>query len=184
MELVPLIVPAGADRVTVTFDTTTRGGGCVRKGEDGPCVPQTPPKAVWSLAVYEWTPPAEPVEPDPLRDFPKRVAGWEQGRATRDLMWPRDRAFTLTVGGKGGRIGIEALCGGDLAERMWFAYRVDGGEEVTGTCGRWENGPYPMAMNEFTVPEGERVTVTGRAGIWGADTNRPVRWAVAVYRKG
>ncbi|NUP80149.1 MAG: hypothetical protein HOV96_21655, partial [Nonomuraea sp.] len=182
MELVPLIVPAGADRVTVPFDTTTRGGGCVRKGEDGPCVPQTPPKAVWSLAVYEWTPPAEPVEPDPLRDFPKRVAGWEQGRATRDLMWPRDRAFTLTVEGKGGRIGIEALCGGDLAERMWFAYRADGGEEVTGTCGRWENGPYPMAMNEFTVPEGERVTVTGRAGIWGADTNRPVRWAVAVYR--
>ncbi|NUT09374.1 MAG: hypothetical protein HOQ38_02780, partial [Nonomuraea sp.] len=53
---------------------------------------------------------------------------------------------------------------------MWFTYRVGDGDEVTGTCGRWESGPYPMAMNEFTVPEGERVTVTGRAGIWGADS--------------
>ncbi|MFB9199718.1 hypothetical protein ACFFV7_00825 [Nonomuraea spiralis] len=186
MELVPLVVPGGAGQVTVTFDTATRGWGCVRKSKDGPCVTQKPDQAVWSLAVYEWTPPDRPVEPGPLKPFPKRLARWDLAAATRQLVWPQDRTFTVTPGGDGGRIGIEALCAGDLAPRMRFTYLIEGGEggEVTATCGQWESGPYPMAMNEFRVPAGKPVKVTVRAGIMGPDTNRPVRWSVAVYRKG
>ncbi|MGW2156290.1 hypothetical protein [Nonomuraea sp. NPDC001699] len=186
MELVPLVVPGGAGRITVTFDTATKGWGCVREGKDGPCVPQKPDEAVWSLAVYEWTPPGRPVEPGPLKPFPKRLAGWDLAGATRQLVWPQARTFTVTARGDGGRIGIEALCAGDLARRMWFRYLIEGGEggEVTSTCGQWESGPYPMAMNEFSVPAGKPVKVTVRAGIWGPDSNRPVRWSVAVYRKG
>ncbi|NUP81862.1 MAG: hypothetical protein HOV96_30425, partial [Nonomuraea sp.] len=44
--------------------------------------------------------------------------------------------FTVTARGDGGGIGVEALCAGALAGRMWFTYRVGDGEEVTGTCGR------------------------------------------------
>ncbi|MFI7470118.1 hypothetical protein [Nonomuraea sp. NPDC049646] len=183
MELVPLTVPAGAGQVTVTFDTTTRGGGCSRTKKGAPCVTPEPVKAVWSLAVYEWTPPARPVDPEPLRAFPERLAGWELAGATRDRVWPQDATATVTVRGDGGRVGIEALCAGDLAGRMWFTYRVKGGEEGTATCAQWTSGPYPMALTELAVPQGRRVTVTVRAGIWGQDANRPVRWAMAVYRK-
>ncbi|YCK38003.1 hypothetical protein ACNF49_29310 [Actinomadura sp. ATCC 39365] len=183
MELVPLLVPAGAGPVTVTFDTTTRGGGCTRQEKGAPCVTPKPVKAVWSLAVYEWTPPARPVDPEPLKAFPGRLTSWELAGATQDRIWPRDRTDTVTVRGDGGKIGIEALCTGDLARRMWFTYRVEGGDEMTATCGQWKSGPYPMAMTELAVPKGKRVTVTVRAGIWGQDTNRPVRWAMAVYRK-
>ncbi|MEU8326435.1 hypothetical protein AB0C33_49415 [Nonomuraea sp. NPDC048881] len=183
MELVPLPVPAGAGQVTVTFDTTTRGGGCTRQETGAPCVTPEPVKAVWSLAVYEWTPPARPVDPEPLRAFPKRLPSWELAGATQDRIWPQDGTATVTVRGDGGRMGIEALCAGDLARRMWFTYRIGGGDEEVVTCSQWTGGPYPMAMTELSVPEGRRVTVTVRAGIWGEDANRPVRWALAVYRK-
>ncbi|MEV3987079.1 hypothetical protein [Nonomuraea sp. NPDC049758] len=183
MELVPLPVPAGAGQVTVTFDTTTRGGGCTRQGKGAPCVTPEPVKAVWNLAVYEWTPPARPVDPEPLRAFPKRLPSWELAGATQDRIWPQDGTATVTVRGDGGRMGIEALCAGDLARRMWFTYRIEGGDEGVVTCSQWTGGPYPMAMTELAVPEGRRVTVTVRAGIWGEGTNRPVRWAMAVYRK-
>ncbi|GAA3589494.1 hypothetical protein GCM10022419_084950 [Nonomuraea rosea] len=179
----PLVVPAGATEVTVTFDTTTAGGGCVREKKGASCVPVKPRRADWSLAVYEWTPPARSVEPDRIRAFPKRLGGMRLASSATDVSW-RDHDFTLAVTSPGGKLGIEQLCTGELAGRMWFRFQIDGVDQpTTATCGVWDKGPFPMAMNEFRVPKGERVTITGKMGFYGADTNRPVRWSVGVYVK-
>ncbi|MEV4174667.1 hypothetical protein [Nonomuraea sp. NPDC049709] len=182
MELQPLVVPPGATRVTVTFDTTTTGWGCVVKKKGGPCVRVPEKRAGWDLAVYEWTPPSRPVTPEPVKAFPDRAGGRRLASMSTGV-YPNDSTIELEVVSTGGRIGIDQLCSGDLAARMWFTYRVNGGQSPsTVMCGVWKEGPYPMAMSEFEVPKGKKVTITGRMGLWGEHTNRPVDWAVAVYR--
>ncbi|MBF8191101.1 hypothetical protein ITP53_36415 [Nonomuraea sp. K274] len=181
MYLRSLTVPPGATEVTVKFDATEYG--CLRTKKDGPCLPDKFPPGGWDLAVYEWTPPAEPVEPAQVKAFPDRLGGMELATSASGV-WPQDSSFTMTAEGTGGQIGVEQLCTGDLATRMWFTFRV-GDKELpqTSGCGVWEEGPFPMAMSEVTVPKGERVTVTGRLGGWGEFTNRPVRWSVGVYAR-
>ncbi|MFI7127286.1 hypothetical protein ACIBQ1_16430 [Nonomuraea sp. NPDC050153] len=184
MQLRPLsVVQRGATEATVTFDTTSSRWGCVQRKKDGPCVPIKPKSATWHVAVYEWTPPAEPVEPEPIRAFPARLGGWKLARSATGV-WDRDRTFTFVVRSASGKIGLDQLCTGELAARMWFKVRIDGKESPTATgCGTWKSGDYPMAMTEFAVPKGSRVTITGGMGFWGAYTNRPVRWSVGVYVK-
>ncbi|TDE41720.1 hypothetical protein E1295_29200 [Nonomuraea mesophila] len=181
MELEALVVPDGATEVTVTFDTTTTGYGCVREKKGGKCEPVKPHWAAWSLAVYEWTPPAEPVEPGELRAPPARLAGMRLAARTGGT-WTDERSFELVVRSPGGKLGLEQLCTGDLAGRMWFTYRINGEDTGSTTdCGIWKSGPFPMAMGEHRVPKGEKVTITGKVGLWGEATNRPVRWVVAAY---
>ncbi|MFC4120765.1 hypothetical protein [Nonomuraea zeae] len=183
MQLRALPVPEGATEVTVTFDTTTSGSGCVRKRQDGPCVAVTPKRADWSLAVYEWTPPARPVEPEQVRAFPTRLGGMRLA-TSRSGVWGEERDFSVTVTSGGGKLGIEQLCTGELAGRMWFSYTIDGRDtQSTVSCATWTRGPYPMAMQEYPVPKGKRVTVTGKMGIYGGHINRPVRWSIGVYTK-
>ncbi|MFG1705818.1 hypothetical protein ACFLIM_21725 [Nonomuraea sp. M3C6] len=181
MELRPLIVPTGATEVTVTFDTTAYG--CVLEKKNGPCVPTRPRQADWSLAVYEWNPPARQIEPEPVRAFPARLGGMKLATFTSG-MWGKDSAFTLQVTSPGGKVAIDQLCTGDLAGRMWFRYQIDGADiPVTASCGVWKEGPFPMALHEFAVPKGKRATISGRMGLWGDYTNRPVRWSFGVYVK-
>ncbi|MFI7701148.1 hypothetical protein [Nonomuraea sp. NPDC049480] len=183
MRLHPLVVPKDATEVTVEFDTKTSGWGCTVAKKGGPCVSVKPKRGDWGLAVYEWTPPTEPVDPGPLRDFPGKLGGMKLGD-TVSGMWGEDTTFTLVVESTSGKIGLEQLCTGDLAPRMWFTYKVNGkGDPSVKGCAVWEEGPYPMAMSEFAVPKGKRVTITGRVGMWGDHTNRPVRWSTAVYAK-
>ncbi|MEW1840805.1 hypothetical protein AB0392_22920 [Nonomuraea angiospora] len=183
MQLRPLSgVRRGATEATVTFDTSAVARGCVQRKKDGPCVTPEPKAATWNVAVYEWTPPARPVEPEPVKDFPDRLAGWKLARSATG-MWDRNRSFTLMVTSPGGKIGVDQLCTGELATRMWFKYRIDAQESMATSCAVWKSGPYPMAMQEFFVPKGKRVTITGTMGLWGEYTNRPVRWSVGVYVK-
>ncbi|TDD04669.1 hypothetical protein E1292_18490 [Nonomuraea deserti] len=183
MELTPLVVPEGATEVTVTFDTDVSAYGCLRDGKGGSCEPLKPHWAAWSLAVYEWTPPAEPVEPDDLRAAPARLAGMKLAARTGG-MWKEERSFELVVKSPGGKVGLEQLCAGDLAGRMWFTYRINGKDTgTTADCATWKGGPFPLAMGEHTVPKGEKVTITGEVGLRGEATNRPVRWEVAAYVK-
>ncbi|MGW4967075.1 hypothetical protein ACWEPL_58490 [Nonomuraea sp. NPDC004186] len=183
MQLRPLsVVRRGATEATVTFDTTVVARGCVQFKKDGPCVTPKPKEATWHVAVYEWTPPARPVEPEPVRDFPDRLAGWKLARSATG-MWDRNRSFTLVVTSPGGKISLDQLCTGELATRMWFKYRVDAEESMATSCAVWKSGPYPMALQEFFVPKGKKVTITGKIGFWGEYTNRPVRWSVGVYVK-
>ncbi|MEQ4721599.1 hypothetical protein [Nonomuraea sp. B19D2] len=179
MSMFPLTVPRGVTEVTVTFDTIRVGGGCARRKKDGPCVPIEPRPANWSLAVYEWTPPAEPVEPGPVGAFPARAGGMKLADSTTGV-WPRDSSFTLAVRSGSGKLGVDQLCTGDLASRLWFRIQVEG-QESSGNCGVWKKGSYPMAMSEFAVPKGKRVTITGKISIWGGHTNRPVRWSVGAF---
>ncbi|MEO3792103.1 hypothetical protein ABGB14_17985 [Nonomuraea sp. B10E15] len=181
MELRPLVVPEGATEVTVTFDTEITGYGCVREKKGGKCEPVKPHWAAWSLAVYEWTPPAEPVEPGELRSPPAKLAGMRLAAGTGGT-WTKERSFELVVRSPGGKLGLEQLCTGDLARRIWFTYRINGKDTgSTADCGTWKSGPFPMAMAEHRVPKGEKVTITGKVGLWGEATNRPVRWVVAAY---
>ncbi|MEV4576139.1 hypothetical protein AB0K16_23115 [Nonomuraea jabiensis] len=185
MQLRPLsVVRRGETEATVTFDTTVVGRGCVQRKKDGPCVTPTPKEATWHVAVYEWTPPARPVEPEPVKDFPDRVNGWKLARSATGV-WDRDSSFTLEVRSPSGKIGMEQLCTGELAGRMWFKARINGtdSQKMVGGCGVWKSGDYPMAMTEYAVPKGSRVTITGKIGLWGEYTNRPVRWSVGVYVK-
>ncbi|MEV0390318.1 hypothetical protein [Nonomuraea sp. NPDC050643] len=183
MDLQPLVVPEGAKEVTVTFDTTTSGSACATRTRNGPCVPVKPRRAGWDLAVYEWTPPARPVTPEPVRALPGRLGG-KRLISQSTGVWPGDSTFEVEVVGTGGTIGIDQICSGDLAGRMWFRYRVDGKESpATSGCGVWKKGAFPMAMAEFTLPKGKRVTVTAQVGLWGESTNRPVDWAIGVYKK-
>jgi hypothetical protein len=183
MQLQPLIVPEGATEVTVEFDTTVHGLGCTRPRNGGPCVRTTPTWGDWQLAVYEWTPPAQAVDPEPLRAFPGKLGGMKLAETASGL-WDRDSSFTLVVESPGGKIGLEQLCAGELGPRMRFTYRIDG--KSTGSqsdCGVWKKGPFPMAMGELKVPKGRRVTITGTVAMLGESTNRPVRWSVAAYVK-
>ncbi|MEV0237622.1 hypothetical protein [Nonomuraea sp. NPDC050786] len=184
MPLVPLIVPRGATEVTVTFDTTRLRPGCVRRTKDSPCLPVEARPANWSLAVYEWTPPARPVEPPQIKPFPDRAAGMKRAYTVRG-MWPQDPSFTLTATSESGKIGIDQLCAGDLASRMWFQFRIDGKlSPSSSNCGVWREGrSYPMAVAEITVPKGKRVTISGKMSFLGEYTNRPVRWSVGVFVK-
>ncbi|MEV5501228.1 hypothetical protein AB0M50_38125 [Nonomuraea fuscirosea] len=183
MDLRPLIVPADAKEVTVTFDRSTSGGGCVTRTKNGPCEPVKPQRSGWDLAVYEWIPPARMILPEPVRAMPERLAGKKLLAQFRGV-WPGRSTFEMQVVGTGDPVGIDQICSGALAGRMWFTYQIDGQESPTRSgCGIWKEGPFPTAMEEFTVPKGKRVTVTGRVGLWGESTNRPVNWAIGVYRR-
>ncbi|MFI7231362.1 hypothetical protein ACIBO5_49880 [Nonomuraea angiospora] len=184
MELRPLsLVRRGATEATVTFDTTVVGRGCVQRKKDGPCVTPEPKVATWNVAVYEWTPPARRVEPEPVKDFPDQVDGWKLARSAAGVS-DRDSSFTLVVKSASGKIGMDQLCTGDLAARMWFKIRVNGTDApMVGGCNVWKSGDYPMALSEYDVPKGSRVTITGKIGFWGEYTNRPVRWSAGVYVK-
>jgi hypothetical protein len=185
MDLRPLDVAQRDGQVSVTFDATSPRALCERRVPGGPrppCRTVLAKPADWSLAVYEWTPPAQPVEPAPVRRFPDRFEGWKLAR-TESGIWPQDRTVRLEV--EGGRaVALDQLCTGDLARRMWFSVQVGGAESNGSTgCGVWESGPFPAALSEVEIPEGERAVITVRLGSWGEVTNRPVRWSIGVYTK-
>ncbi|GAB2922894.1 hypothetical protein ACFMQL_30205 [Nonomuraea fastidiosa] len=174
MQLRPLEVPAGAGEVTVTFDTT--GPACVRRTEHGPCTPERPRGGRWKVAVYDWTPPERPVKPRPVT-LPDRLDGAKRIKGFTGT-WPGDGSYETTVTAPG-RYTIERDCSGDLGDRLWFKYWIDGVESrsLTG-C-----GARSLGADAFTVRKGQKVKVRVRVGLWGAATNRPVAWAVALYRK-
>ncbi|MFI7612453.1 hypothetical protein ACIBP6_14635 [Nonomuraea terrae] len=176
----PLTVPPGVRDVTITFEMTDMGWRCA--DETRPCEAATPQPGDWGLAVYEWTPPARPVSPEPVRAFPGRL-GELRLAASASGVWPQDSTFTFEGVSADGTIGIERLCSGDLAGRMWFRFRIDGVEDPsTVGCDVWKEGSFPSGRIPFDVPKGKRVTVTGQIGLWGEHTNRPVDWSVGLYR--
>ncbi|MFI6791717.1 hypothetical protein ACIBG4_30755 [Nonomuraea sp. NPDC050383] len=182
--LVPLTVPAGAgSRITVTFDTTTHGSGCVRAGAKDPCVPVKEERVSWSLAVYEWTPPQTPAEPRPPRAFPREMQGWTL-MDTRSGRWPGAGTATFRIRGDGHTYGIDQACTGDLAPRLWFGHAVDGRDSGSSSpCPLWEKGPFPMAMKMLNVPKGRTVTVTVKLTMRSPAAGRPVRWSVGLFRR-
>ncbi|SEL85727.1 hypothetical protein SAMN05660976_03560 [Nonomuraea pusilla] len=151
------------------------------RGRAGRAAQRPDARREWRLAVYEWTPPARAVQPEPVKAMPARLGRWRLAGSATGL-WPGDRRFTLTVT-SGKTLAVEQICTGDLAGRLRVTYRVDGrpGKVV---CGVWRTRPFPMAMTEFHgLREGERVTVTGTVDLIGQAPNRPVRWRVGVYGK-
>ncbi|WP_433444029.1 hypothetical protein [Nonomuraea sp. CA-141351] len=184
MSLLPLTrIQPGATGATVTFDTTVYGSPGCDQEKGGRCGPVVPQGTSWRLAVYEWTPPGRRVQPERGEVLPARLEGWKLARSATGVS-DRDQSFSLVVKSESGKIAIEQLCAGDLAMRAWFTYTMDvQGSTTTTTCAVWKTGPFPMAMAEFQVPKGKRVTIKGRTGVWGESTNRPVRWSVGVYVK-
>lgn len=174
MRLRPLEVPAGAGEVQVTFDTT--GPACVIRTENGPCTPEQPRAGRWRVAVYDWTPPARPVKPRPVT-LPGRLDGATRIKGFTGT-WPDDGSYETTLTAPG-RYTIERDCSGDLGDRLWFKYWIDGAESraLTG-C-----GVRSLGGDAFTVRKGQKVKVRVLVGLWGAGTNRPVSWAVGLYRR-
>ncbi|MEV0630160.1 hypothetical protein [Nonomuraea wenchangensis] len=126
MVLDPVSVPKGAEQVTITFDITDRG--CARKkGEPCPTRATWQP-ADWPLAVYEYTPPARPVEPESVEAFPSKLGTLKlAGQASG--VWPRKSSFALTVTSPGGYFRIEHRCTGVLADRLFISYQI--GDEAS-----------------------------------------------------
>ncbi|GGO64189.1 hypothetical protein [Nonomuraea cavernae] len=184
MRLLPLTLPPGArDRITLTFDAKRSGTACVRADGKGPCEPVKPERAAWTLGVYEWTPPERPVEPKAPRALPRRIDGYSLADSSTGT-WPREKSATFRVLGDGRPLGVDQICTGDLADRLWFAYRVNGKDSSSsGSCGVWKKGSFPMAMTTFTVPKGKQVTITVTLRMRGEATNRPVRWSVGLFRR-
>ncbi|GAA3717336.1 hypothetical protein GCM10022224_098790 [Nonomuraea antimicrobica] len=181
LRLHPLDVPEGATEVTVTFNTVTSGWGCVQEDPGGPCVTQTPAHGSWALGVYEWTPPTQPVAPEPLRNIPDRLGEW-QLTETRSGLWPQDTTATFEVGGQAGRVALDKLCSGELATRLQFSFKVNGQSGgVTSACGVWTSGEFPMAMDELDLTE--PTTITVELSMAGQSTNRPVRWSVGLFER-
>ncbi|MET7466030.1 hypothetical protein [Nonomuraea sp. NPDC005501] len=183
-ELAPLIVPRGAgDRAVITFDTTTHGSACVRADSKSPCRPVKPERASMSMAVYEWTPPDTPVEPKAPRAFPAHQSRWKLAD-TRTGTWPAERSLTFRVRGDGREFGLDQICTGDLAARLWFRYEIDGKDTGGASgCGVWEEGPYPGAMSLYKVAKGKQVTVTLKLFMNSPADGRPVRWSVGLFRQ-
>ncbi|GGP06717.1 hypothetical protein LDL08_16375 [Nonomuraea glycinis] len=184
MQLLPLPVPENAEEATVTFDTATSGSACVQAGAGGPCEPVKAKRGDWSLAVYEWTPPAEPVEPAPLKDLPRRLDGWKLADSKTGL-WPQDTTARFEIVGTGRKLAFDQVCGGDLAGRVLVRTSTGlTGSPQSSTCPEWKSGPFPMAMTEFpAVPKGKRMVITVRISVIGETTNRPIRWSFGLYSK-
>lgn len=183
-QLQPLHVPKSGSAVEIVFDARTSGTACTRSNAHAACVPQQDKPTEWSLAVYEWTPPPQPVVPDRPRDLPSRLDGWKL-EESRSGSWPEDGdSVTFDVTGDGGKLGVDQICTGDLAGRLRFSLKVNGEDTgSSGDCGVWEDGAFPSAMNEIEAPAGRRVTITISLDLRGEHTNRPVRWSVGLYRK-
>ncbi|MEV0347680.1 hypothetical protein AB0H88_18090 [Nonomuraea sp. NPDC050680] len=179
MRLQPLQVPAATGgKLTLTFDTTTNANVCLVR--NGKCVPQKFTRGAWSLAVYEWTPPARPAEPTTLAALPDH-AGKARLAETKTGVWPRDGSATFKARGK---VGFDTSCTGDLADRLWFSFVVNGRPQGgSGACGVWEGGAFPSAVSEFSFPTSKTTTVKVTWKLLGSDTNRPVRWSVGLYQK-
>lgn len=183
MQLRPVDVPKGATQVEIVFDTVISGRGCVWNKDRTRCVPQKPKPSDWTLAVYEWTPPVTPVEPAPPRDLPARLGPWKLSD-TGSGTWPRDKSVAFDFVGTGGRVGIDRICSGDVADRLWFAMEVNGRDiGVSGNCGIWTRGTFPSAMTEVDTPAGRRITITVKLSMRGMQSIRPVRWSVGLYKK-
>ncbi|GLW13252.1 hypothetical protein Misp01_83800 [Microtetraspora sp. NBRC 13810] len=181
LRLQPLDVPEGATEVTVTFNTVTSGWGCTQEEPGGPCVTQVPAHGSWVLGVYEWTPPARPVVPEPLRSIPRQIDEWRLTE-TRSGLWPQDTTATFEVGGQAGRVALDELCSGELATRLQFSFRVNGESGgASSSCGVWTSGGFPMAMNELHLTE--PTTVTVELTMVGQSTNRPIRWSVGLFER-
>ncbi|WP_433509083.1 hypothetical protein ACQP2T_34585 [Nonomuraea sp. CA-143628] len=180
MQLKPLqLPPTTSSKLTLTFDTTTGGAsGCLMR--NGKCVPQKVTRGAWSLAVYEWTPPARPAEPPPLKALPDH-AGKARLVETKTGVWPKDGSATFKVRGK---VGFDSLCTGDLAGRLWLSFMANGHPAGgSGSCGVWEGGAFPSAVSEFSFPTNKTTTVKVTWKLLGATTNRPVRWSVGLYQR-
>ncbi|MEV0203430.1 hypothetical protein, partial [Nonomuraea sp. NPDC050691] len=182
-DLQPLTVPAGSDRVTITFDTTTHGWGCVRSGPKDACRPAKEVRVPWDLAVYEWTPPDRPVQPAAPPAFLRHLGKWKL-TDTRTGSWPGATSLTFRVRGDGRPVGVDQLCTGDLATRLWFTYEIDG-EDTHGAsgCGVWAKGPYPMAITMFDTRKGKPMTITVKLSMRSPAEGRPVRWSVGLFRR-
>ncbi|WP_030921306.1 hypothetical protein [Streptosporangium amethystogenes] len=181
LRLQPLDVPEGATEVTATFNTVTFGQGCTQEEPGGPCVTQARAHGSWVLGVYEWTPPARPVTPEPLRNIPEKIGKW-QLTETKSGLWPQDTTATFKVGGKAGKVALDQLCSGELATRLQFSFRANGQSGGTiKSCGVWTSGKFPMAMSELYLTE--PTTITVELSMVGQSTNRPIRWSVGLFER-
>ncbi|MEU6998781.1 hypothetical protein [Nonomuraea sp. NPDC046570] len=181
MQLIALPLPKEPGRVTVLFDATTHGTSCVRSRKDGPCEPTVPKNGVWTLGVYEWTPPDSPIEPPAVKAFPP-VKGY-RALEVKTGVWPDDSVATVRVRG-GQVIGTDQLCTGSLARRLKVTVLLNGrATGVGGDCGVWEKGSYPMAMAGTKIPPGKDAELTIRFSMAGPVGNRPVRWSAGFWEE-
>ncbi|HUR04418.1 MAG TPA: hypothetical protein VM347_17880 [Nonomuraea sp.] len=177
MELRPLPVPVSTSgtKLTVTFDAIN--WNCTwRKGK---CEQPKTIRSAWSLAVYEWTPPARPVEPPPFKDLPDHV-GKTRLVERKTGVWPQETSATFKVRGK---VGFDSMCTGDLAERLWVSFEVNGKRSGSHSCSRWKGGAFPPAVSGYTYPTDRTTTVKVTWTLLGSGTNRPVRWSLGLYQK-
>ncbi|MFF5244175.1 hypothetical protein ACFY3V_07835 [Streptosporangium sp. NPDC000095] len=180
-KFVPLVVPAGAgERITVTFDLVKRLSGCVIA--EGACVPPDNERISWALAVYEWTPPERPIEPQAPQALPERLRGYRLADS-RTGTWPRDRSLTFDVLGDGKPLGIGEICTGDVASRLLFEVEVNGRLGTRGGCGVGTSEPFLMTLAELKVPKGKKATITVKFSMRPEAPNRPVRWSVGLWRR-
>lgn len=183
-QTIGLPVRGQAEEVTVTLELPElQGTACVRERKDDPCKPVTPRqrRAVWSLGVYEWTPPDEPVLPGPVRKFPA-MKGYKPV-AMRSGLYPEKGSVTIPVPA-GRTVGVDQICTGALAKRLNFTLALNGRDTgVGGQCGVWEKGPYPMAMALVKTPKGADARLTITWSMAGPAETRPVRWLVGVWER-
>ncbi|MEV5895902.1 hypothetical protein [Nonomuraea fuscirosea] len=179
MALSSVSAPKGAEQVTITFDITD--WGCASK-KDEPCPTRTFWQPTdWPLAVYEYTPQTRPVEPDPIEAFPAelgtlKLAGQASG------VWPRKSSFTLTVTSPGGYFGIDRLCTGDLADRLFLSYQIgDEAPEGNFACGHRPLNETNALLWSEKIPKGTKITISGEMTMRGGHPNRLTRWSVGVY---
>ncbi len=170
--------------VTVTFDTTTRGTGCVqvRIGRPLPAGGAGARRLVPGRVRVDATRRAGRAGPD--QDLPRRLGNWKLTDSKTGL-WPRDTTARFEIVGTGRKLAFDQICGGDLARRLLVHTATDlTDSQQSTTCSEWKNGPFPMAMTELpAVPKGKRVVVTVRISVLGEATNRPIRWSFGLYSK-
>ncbi|MFD9945709.1 hypothetical protein ACFWYW_32015 [Nonomuraea sp. NPDC059023] len=180
-QVLGLRMPKGTGTAEVVIDPVFRGKGCIRTKESAPCEPPKFERSVWSLAFYEWIPPTRPVVPEEPGALPGRLGAMKLSE-TESGTWPEQDTVTFRASG---RVGLEKICTGELAQRLSFEVAVNGKSTGgSGSCAVWKQGDFPWAMGLHTLPEGKISTVTLKLRMdGGGHPNRPVRWSVGLYRK-
>lgn len=163
--------------VTLTAQAIARPNCTPGKGCKPSTAPPTLDPAAWDIAVYEWTPPAEPIIPAPPRAFPPNASDWKLLR-TDSGVYPRDKEVSFTYTGKG-RFAFDKLCSGALSRQLRFRVFRDGRDTGSaGDCAIWEKGrPFPMAMAVERGPA--RITLKLESPV--SPNNRFIRWSVGWY---
>lgn len=138
--------------------------------------------AAWTIALYEWTPPAKP---KPAPPAPKMIVSENNPLVVKKGVWPKTQELTLTVPYRGRPLMYNAFCAGAIGGNARVEVHVNGRLNPAyddNQCYAAEEGNV-ADIDLIRPPRGtKQVTLTVRlTGFDPGYLKRPGSWSVGVF---